>query len=76
MGESRADQLTELARRVLRLRPSHRDPEEFHVEKSEIANELRRLARGDERGERGSAHRAGGRAWRARIRGDTPPGHR
>ena len=36
--------LAELARRVDRLRLSHRDPEAFHVEKSEIAAELRRLA--------------------------------
>lgn len=34
----------ELADRVRRLRPDHRDPERFHVEKSEIEHELRRLA--------------------------------
>ena len=39
------DKLTALAARVLRLCPSHRDPEAFFVEKSELAGELRRLAR-------------------------------
>ena len=39
------DELTALASRVLRLCPSHRDPEAFWVEKSELAGELRRLAR-------------------------------
>ena len=37
--------LDALADRVNRLRPSHRDPEHFHVEKDEIARELRWLAR-------------------------------
>lgn len=37
--------LADLAARVARLSPSHRDPERYHVEKSEIAAELRRLAR-------------------------------
>ncbi len=37
--------LVEIAERVRRLVPSHRDPERFHVEKSEIEHELRRLAR-------------------------------
>ena len=36
--------LEDLARRVDRLVPSHRDPERFHLEKSEVAAELRRLA--------------------------------
>ena len=36
--------LIDLAARIDRLRPSHRDPEAFHVEKSEIAAALRRLA--------------------------------
>jgi hypothetical protein len=36
--------LQELAARVARNAPSHRDPEAFHVEKDEIANALRRLA--------------------------------
>lgn len=37
--------LDDLAERVRRLVPSHRDPERFHVEKSEIEHDLRRLAR-------------------------------
>lgn len=37
--------LADLARRVQRLAPDHRDPERWHCEKSEIAAELRRLAR-------------------------------
>ena len=36
--------LVELANRVRRLVPSHRDPEAFHEAKSEIEAELRRLA--------------------------------
>jgi hypothetical protein len=40
-----SENLAELAHRVERLMPSHRDPEQFHVEKSEIAHALRRLAR-------------------------------
>lgn len=36
--------LGDLADRLRRLRPDHRDPERFHVEKSEIEHELRRLA--------------------------------
>ena len=40
-----AERLAELAKRVRRLAPSHRDPERYHVEKSEIEHELRRLAR-------------------------------
>lgn len=38
-------ELERLARQVARLSPSHRDPEAFHVSKSEIVAELRRLAR-------------------------------
>ncbi|WP_290689422.1 MULTISPECIES: hypothetical protein [unclassified Haematobacter] len=34
-----------LADRVLRLMVSHRDPEQFFVERSSIAGEMRRLAR-------------------------------
>lgn len=34
-----------IARRVARLAPSHRDPERFHVEKSEIVFELRKLSK-------------------------------
>ncbi len=37
--------LAELADRIRRLVPSRSDPERFHVEKSEIEHELRRLAR-------------------------------
>lgn len=37
--------LDELANRVRRLVPSHRDPEAFHEAKSEIEADLRRLAR-------------------------------
>lgn len=39
------DALERMAERVRRLSPSHRDPERFHEEKSELAAELRRLAR-------------------------------
>lgn len=38
--------LTSLADRITRLRPDHRDPEQFHVEKHSIAGSLRRLAKG------------------------------
>lgn len=41
--------LERLAHAVRRLSPSHRDPERFHVDKSEIERELRRLARQAER---------------------------
>ena len=40
-----APALDALADRIRRLRPSHRDPEHFHVEKDAIEKELRRLAR-------------------------------
>lgn len=36
--------LAELAHRIERLCPDHRDPERFHIEKSEIAYDLTRLA--------------------------------
>ena len=49
MTAADAQALADLARRLERLRPSHRDPEQFHIEKSEIAAELRRLARAAER---------------------------
>ncbi len=39
------DTLASLAQRVVRLCPDHRNPERFHEDKSEIAAELRRLAR-------------------------------
>lgn len=42
--------LAALAARVSRLCPSHRDPERFHADKSEIVAELRRLAREADRG--------------------------
>jgi hypothetical protein len=35
----------ELADRLRRLHPCHRDPEHFHAEKSEIEHELRELVR-------------------------------
>lgn len=38
------DQLANLAYRIRRLCPDHRDPHRFHEEKSEIAHELGRLA--------------------------------
>ena len=34
-----------IADKVRRLSPSHRDPERFHMDKSEIERDLRRLAR-------------------------------
>jgi hypothetical protein len=37
--------LAVLAERVSRLCPDHRDPERFHLDKSEIVHDLRRLAR-------------------------------
>lgn len=37
--------LEELADRLRRLRPDHRDPERFHAEKSEIEHALRCMAR-------------------------------
>lgn len=42
--------LMALAERVRRLSPCHRDPEQFHADKSEIEAELRRLARGARHG--------------------------
>ena len=41
-----AHDLADLARRVERLRLSHRDPEAFFAERSDIADALRRLAAG------------------------------
>ena len=40
-----ATDLEQLADRVRRLRPDRRDPERYHVDKSEIERELRRMAR-------------------------------
>lgn len=42
--------LSDLAARVARLSPSHRDPERFHEEKSEIEHALRLIAREVSRG--------------------------
>ena len=39
-----ADALRELASRVRKLSPHHRDPERFHFEKDEIARQLQRVA--------------------------------
>ena len=39
-----SDRLAALARRVIRLAPSRHNPEQFHMDKSEIAAELRRIA--------------------------------
>ncbi|WP_299821349.1 hypothetical protein [uncultured Jannaschia sp.] len=43
--ERPSDLLAELASRLRRLSPDHRNPHRFHEEKSEIAHELARLAR-------------------------------
>lgn len=43
--------LAELAHRVRRLCPDHRDPHRFHEEKSEIAHALATLARNPNRKE-------------------------
>lgn len=40
--------LEDLARRVDRLSPDHRDPERFHLDRSDIVAELRLLARSTE----------------------------
>lgn len=40
-----SDRLSDLAQRVRRLAPSHRDPESYHAEKSEIEHQLRLLAK-------------------------------
>lgn len=37
--------VADLAERVARLSPSHRDPEAFHIAKHTLASELRALAR-------------------------------
>lgn len=42
------DAILNLADRVRRLAPSHRDPEKFHAEKSDIEHTLRRLAIGQQ----------------------------
>lgn len=38
-------QLADLAYRIRRLAPDHRNPHRFHEEKSEIAHQLAKLAR-------------------------------
>ena len=43
--ETLPDTLARLARTVERLGPSHRDPERFHLDKAEVVQELRSLAR-------------------------------
>lgn len=40
-----AQRLSELAARVVRNEPDRRDPERFHQEKSDIAHQLRRIAK-------------------------------
>lgn len=44
-GMGWSDRLRKLARQVERLEPDRRDPEKFHVDKSEIAGELKRIAK-------------------------------
>lgn len=39
-----ADTVRQLADRVARNEPQHRDPERFHLEKSDIAHQLRAVA--------------------------------
>ena len=46
-----ADRLAELAARVVRNVPDHRDPEAWHAEKSDIAHQLRRIAKEAENGQ-------------------------
>jgi hypothetical protein len=45
-----ADRLAELAARVVRNEPDRRDPERFHTEKSDIAHQLRRIAKETQHG--------------------------
>ena len=40
-----SDLLHDLARRVQQLSPDRRDPEHFHLEKSDVAHQMRKLAR-------------------------------
>lgn len=42
-----ADRLHDIADRLARLAPCHRDPFRFHEDKSELVGELRRLACND-----------------------------
>ena len=43
------DRLATLAARVARLSPDRHDPERFHMDKDDIARQLRRMARDLER---------------------------
>jgi hypothetical protein len=43
-GRDLAEHLRDLANRVARLGPNRRDPEKFHLDKSDVVAELRRLA--------------------------------
>lgn len=45
-----SDKLAELAKRVVCNVPDRRNPEAWHAEKSEIAHELRRIAKEAENG--------------------------
>lgn len=45
-----AARLEAITSRLQRLAPCHRDPERFHVDKSEIVAELRRMAMEARRG--------------------------
>lgn len=47
--ETLPDALARIARTVERLGPSHRDPERFHLDKAEVVQELRSLARRTDR---------------------------
>jgi hypothetical protein len=44
-----ANYLRDLAERLARLAPSRTDPEQFHIDKSELVDALRRLARDHDR---------------------------
>lgn len=44
-GVSAPHTLALIADKVRRLSPCHRDPERFHIDKSEIERDLRRLAK-------------------------------
>lgn len=48
-----AERIEELARRVKVNLPSNSNPEQFHVEKSEIEHELQRIARRLKEGKHG-----------------------
>jgi len=48
-------QLMDIASRLARLAPSHKDPHHFHEVKSELVAELRRLAAANDNHERREA---------------------